>query len=76
MAELGAEVSVVGMAKEYAGLCDILVVDTQDAGRWEEVLSEGMEAAATDTIMHTDDDKVRLARVVLELAEQVEYIGC
>ena len=76
MAELGAEVSVVGVAREYAGLCDVLVVDTQDAGRWEEVLSEGMEAAATDTIMHTDDDKIRLARVVLELAEQVEYAGC
>ena len=76
MRELGAEVSVVGVAREYAGLCDVLVVDTQDAGRWEEVLSEGMEAAATDTIMNTDDDKMRLARVVLELAEQVEYAGC
>ena len=76
MAELGGEVSVVGVAREYAGLCDVLVVDTQDAGRWEEVLSEGMEAAATDTIMRTDDDKIRLARVVLELAEQVEYAGC
>lgn len=69
MAELGAEVSVVGIAREYAGLCDVLVVDKQDAGRWEEVLSEGMEAAATDTIMNTDDDKIRLAQVVLELAE-------
>ena len=76
MAELGAEVSVVGVAREYIGLCDVLVVDRQDAGRWEEVLSEGMEAAATDTIMNTDDDKIRLARVVLELAEQVEYAGC
>ena len=69
MAELGAEVSVVGVAREYAGLCDTLVVDTQDAGRWEDVLLEGMEAAATDTIMHTDDDKVALARKVMQLAE-------
>ena len=76
MAELGAEVSVAGVAREYAGLCDVLVVDDQDASRWEEVLAEGMEAAATGTIMHTDDDKIRLARVVLELAEQVEYAEC
>ena len=76
MAELGAEVSVAGVAREYAGLCDVLVVDAQDASRWEEVLAEGMEAAATGTIMHTDDDKIRLARVVLELAEQVEYAEC
>ena len=76
MSELGADVSVVGVAREYAGLCDVLVVDTQDAGRWEEVLSEGMEAAATDTIMNTDDDKIRLARVVMELADQVEYAEC
>ena len=76
MAELGAEVSVVGVAREYAGLCDVLVVDTQDAGRWEETLSEGMDAAATDIIMRTDDDKIRLARATLELAGQVEYAGC
>ncbi len=67
MGELGAEVSAVGVAREYQGLCDVLVVDNQDADLSDAIASVGIRAVATGTIMQTDDDKIALARTVLEL---------
>ena len=68
MGELGAEVSAVGVAREYLGLCDVLVVDTQDAGLSDAISSVGIRPAVTDTIMRTDDDKIALARWILQNA--------
>ena len=70
MGELGAEVSAVGVAREYLGLCDVLVVDTQDAALSDAIRSVGMTPAVTDTIMQTDDDKIALARTVLTFNRQ------
>ena len=70
MGELGAEVSAVGVAREYRGLCDVLVVDTQDAALSDAIRSVGMTPAVTDTIMQTDDDKIALARTVLTFNRQ------
>ena len=72
MGELGAEVSAVGVAREYRGLCDVLVVDTQDAALSDAIRSVGMTPAVTNTIMQTDADKVALARTVLQLVETAE----
>ena len=69
MGELGAEVSAVGVAREYRGLCDVLVVDTQDAALSDAIAAVGMTPAVTNTIMQTDDDKIALAREVMRLAE-------
>ena len=55
----------MGVAREYQGLCDILVVDTQDAGLADAIKSVGVSPAVTGTIMQTDDDKIALARTVL-----------
>ena len=72
MGELGAEVSAVGVAREYRGLCDVLVVDTQDAALSDAIAAVGMTPAVTNTIMQTDDDKIALARTVLQLVESAE----
>ena len=72
MGELGAEVSAVGVAREYLGLCDVLVVDTQDSGLSDAIESVGIKPAVTDTIMQTDDDKIALAREVMRLAEVLD----
>lgn len=72
MAELGAAVSAAGVASEYRGLCDTLVIDRQDADLSSEISVEGMMPAITNTIMNTDEDKTELARQVLELAARVE----
>ena len=70
MAELGAEVSAAGVAREYAGICDTLVIDAQDAGLSDAVRAAGIAPAVTNTIMDTDDDKIALARAVLDIAGQ------
>ena len=72
MAELGADVSAVGVAREYRGVCDVLVLDSQDAALAGAVAAEGIEPAVMPTIMETDDDKIALARQVLELAAPAE----
>ncbi len=72
MAELGGTVSSVGVAREYRDLCDILVVDSQDADLADDISREGIHPAVTDTIMNNDADKIALAKSVLELARRVE----
>jgi len=72
MQELGADVSAVGVAREYREICDVLVLDSQDADLVEAVGAEGVEAAVMPTIMQTDEDKVQLAERVLALAADLE----
>ncbi|MSQ22546.1 MAG: 2-phospho-L-lactate transferase [Dehalococcoidia bacterium] len=67
--ELGEEVSCVGVARRLAGICDVLVVDRQDAHRVADVRAAGMDVEVMDTIMETDADKERLARELLQLVE-------
>ena len=72
MQELGADVSAVGVAREYREICDVLALDSQDADLADTVSAEGVEAAVMPTIMQTDDDKVQLAERVLALAADLE----
>ena len=72
MAELGGTVSSVGVAREYRDLCDILVVDSQDADLADDISYEGIHPVVTNTIMNNDADKIALAKSVLELARRVE----
>lgn len=65
MAELGLEPSAETVARHYAGLIDAFVVDEADAG----LKVAGMQIAATPTLMRSLDDKQRLARFVLGLAD-------
>ena len=70
MAELGEEVSNVGIARRYAGLCDTLVIDASDAHEAVDVERLGVGAYVTSTVMASDADKAALADSVLHLAEQ------
>ena len=72
MQELGADVSALGVAREYRGICDALVLDSQDADLADAVRAEGVGAAVMPTIMQTDEDKVQLAERVLALAADME----
>ena len=68
MGELGIESSCVGVAKQYQGLCDLFVLDDVDGNRAGDIEALGMRAAVTNTMMITDDDKVRLAEYICGLA--------
>jgi LPPG:FO 2-phospho-L-lactate transferase len=67
MAELGHEVSVVGVARLYQDLAAILVVDDVDAGLAPAVEAEGIRCVVAPTIMSDPDRAAALAQVVLGL---------
>ena len=66
--ELGEDVSCVGVARQYVGLCDVFVIDEVDRRFSDDIRSLGMEAVVLDTVMNTDEDKIALARSVLDIA--------
>jgi LPPG:FO 2-phospho-L-lactate transferase len=63
MAELGIEVSPRAIAAHYAGVIDGLLVDERD--RPGEL---GVAFAQADTLMHSLEDKARVARAVMDFA--------
>ncbi len=65
MAGLGEEVSAVGVARRYAGLAKVFVLDTEDAALAPRVEELGMRAVVTGVIMRDDAAKAALAREVL-----------
>ena len=67
--ELGEEVSCVGVARRYVGLCDALVIDNVDSKHAAAIGDSGMRAVVTGTIMQTVADKVRLAQEIVDLID-------
>jgi LPPG:FO 2-phospho-L-lactate transferase len=65
MAELGHEVSVVGVARLYAPLAATLVVDEADAALAPAVEAEGVRCVVTRTIMTGTREAAALAGAVL-----------
>lgn len=65
LAELGHEVSVVGVARLWAPYASVLVIDTADAGLAGAVEAEGMTCVVTPTVMSGPPEAAALARVVL-----------
>jgi len=71
MRELGREPSVRAVASEYLRIIDGFVIDQEDVGAAESIRSLGMEVLMATTIMRTVDDRVALARAVLEFAGRI-----
>ncbi len=68
LAELGHEVSVVGVARLYAPLAAALVVDEADAALAPAVEAEGMRCVVAPTIMRGPAEAADLARTALAAA--------
>ena len=71
MQELGHEVSARRAALEYYRLIDAFVIDSVDEAAAEGIRACGIEVAVAPTIMRSEDDRVALAQVVLDLAQTV-----
>jgi LPPG:FO 2-phospho-L-lactate transferase len=69
MAELGHEVSAVGVAALYRDFCGTMIVDDSDGASIPAIESLGMRAVARPTIMRNLADKDMLARDVLRVLE-------
>lgn len=65
LATLGHEVSALGVARLYAGLVDLFVLDTVDAALVPAIQALGMDTVAVDTMMTGDEGRERVARNVL-----------
>ncbi len=70
MAAQGFAVSIAGVADCYRDFLDLLVVDIQDAAVAEELRKTGLRVHCTPTIMRKLEDRVALAKSVLEAAAQ------
>ena len=68
LAELGHDVSALGVARSYRKLCDVFVVDEADRDLAPEIEALGMDVVVTDTVMKDDADKVRLAEQICRIA--------
>jgi LPPG:FO 2-phospho-L-lactate transferase len=71
MEELGREVSARAIAMEFRGLIDGIVIDTVDEALGEGIRASGFELLAAPTFMRNAEDRLRLARAVLEFARDV-----
>jgi len=65
LATLGLEASALGVARLYADLADVFVLDEVDAALAPEVEALGLRAVVTDTVMTDDASRARLAGEVL-----------
>jgi LPPG:FO 2-phospho-L-lactate transferase len=65
MTELGHEASVVGVARLYASIASVLIVDPADADLADAVVAEGMRCIVTPSIMSTPKIARTLADVTL-----------
>ena len=63
---LGFEVSAYGVAKLYSDFLDTFVIDTKDTESKSRIENLGVNVKVTNTVMKSLEDKVALAKVVLE----------
>ena len=63
---LGFEVSAYGVAKLYSDFLDTFVIDTKDSESKSRIENLGVNVKVTNTVMKGLEDKVALAKVVLE----------
>jgi LPPG:FO 2-phospho-L-lactate transferase len=64
---LGVEVSAFAVAELYADFLDVFVIDWVDAAERERIEALGLKAVVTDTLMRNVEEKVRLAKTVLDV---------
>ena len=67
MMELNEDVSSIGVAKRYIGICDWFVIDKADTEEANEIEKLGMNVHITSTIMNSDEEKIDLANKILSL---------
>jgi LPPG:FO 2-phospho-L-lactate transferase len=68
LVSLGGEASVVEVARRYAGLADVLVIDEADAGLAGAASAAGIRPLITRTVMSDDAARAALGRAVLAAA--------
>jgi LPPG:FO 2-phospho-L-lactate transferase len=65
LADLGMEVSALGVARMYQDVANIFILDETDVSLRALIEAMGMRVVVAPTIMQTDDQKQRLAEMIL-----------
>jgi len=65
MQSLGIEVSSYGVATIYKDLLDYIIIDESDTNE-ERIKELGIEVLKTNISLKTIDDRIRLAKFILE----------
>jgi LPPG:FO 2-phospho-L-lactate transferase len=65
LAELGMEVSATQVARLYADLLDVYIIDHQDEQAKAQIEQLGMKVFVTNTVMSGPEEKLALAKAVL-----------
>jgi LPPG:FO 2-phospho-L-lactate transferase len=68
MAELGASVDVIGVARHYQGLIDKLIIDEADAAEAPRIEALGIAVETAPAIMRSQADRIALATATLAAA--------
>jgi LPPG:FO 2-phospho-L-lactate transferase len=71
LADLGHDVSALGVARHYIGLLDGFVLDAADSELKPAIEALGIRVLVADTLMKDDTDKERLARTVLDFVDEI-----
>lgn len=66
MRGLGIEVSAYGVARLYADFLDMIIIDQKDVLEKNRIEEIGVKVKVTNTLMKSLDDKIALAKIVLE----------
>ncbi len=66
----GLPSTITGIAKAYEDVLDVLIADDRDRGEADTLRSERLTVVCGKTLMHSLQDKIELARLVLESAAQ------
>jgi LPPG:FO 2-phospho-L-lactate transferase len=72
LAQLGHDVSAVGVARMYQDICGTMVIDPLDNAQIPEIEALAMKVVVHPTIMRSQEDKDLLARRIMELARSQE----
>lgn len=71
MRELGLETDAAAVARHYRGLIDGFILDQRDAADADRVRALGIDAAVTNTVMTSLEDRKALARFALDVARRL-----
>ncbi|HXQ15115.1 MAG TPA: 2-phospho-L-lactate transferase [Caulobacteraceae bacterium] len=75
MAELGVPGTVTAIADHYVRLIDAMVIDIADADQASCLEARGLAVHVTQTVMTTDQDRVRLATETLDFARSLRTLA-
>jgi LPPG:FO 2-phospho-L-lactate transferase len=73
MGELGVPVTAAAVAMHYRDLIDGFILDSSDEALARPIAGTGLAVEIADTIMQSLDDRVSLARTVLEFSKRLQH---